>query len=463
MRKETDILKDKIFWLLLIFFCIYILGNIGTGSLTTWDEAVYANISKNILKTGNWIVLHQGASPWFDKPPVYMWCTALFYNVFGISEFSTRLTSGIFGIATLVLTYLFVKKIGGKNTAILACLLLAATPSYLHFAKMGMLDVTLTFFITLMIYFFWTGREKPVYLMWSGLVLSLAYLTKGFAAFLGPIIIFFYCVFSGQLRLIIKPQFITGMIVSFLIIIGWHLIQYVLAGPAALNNYFGFHVFKRTVTTLEGHAGGPNFYQKVIFNKNKPWSVAAYASLAYLSWLVIKDKDRRAVLILSWITCTFMLYTVVKTKLNWYIVPIYPALAVSSAIFIERLFRGRIVIGVIFLILTGMLVQVPVSWAFKLDFNPDVKAAGIYAKKLWENGADIYMTGEDDSGLFYIDFARELNKNTYRSLAAEKNKDIYCAASPSIIKEKAGEYGLHYQPVYESRRISLYKLRAGNI
>src|SRR3989338_2980517 len=104
--RET-ILKDKIFWLLLIFASIYILGNIGTGSLTTWDEAVYANISKSILRTGNWLVLYQDDSPWFDKPPLYIWSTALLYKLLGINEFATRLTSSLFGIATILLIYIF--------------------------------------------------------------------------------------------------------------------------------------------------------------------------------------------------------------------------------------------------------------------------------------------------------------------------------------------------------------------
>ncbi len=396
MQKSAKL--DISFWLLAILSAIYILGNIGTGSLTTWDEAVYANISRGLLDTNNWLMLHQGKTPWFDKPPLYMWCTALFYKIFGVNEFSTRLTSGLFGIATVMLVYIFVKRIGDKSMALLAALLLLAAPHYLHYSKMGMMDVTLTFFITLMVYLFWRGQEKPSYLFWSGLALLFAYLTKGIAAITGPVIIFMYCLFSGNLRLLAKWQFLAGILLSLAGIIAWHFGQYLAAGPAAVENYFGFHIFKRAMTVVEGHTGGINFYQKVVFNKNKPWSVLFYASSAYMFWLAMKNKDRRAILIISWIAVVYLICTVVRTKLHWYVMPIYPALAVSSAIFIGSFFKNRFLNFILAVILLGMLTQVPISWAFKLDFNAKAKEAALSSREL---------PYEDDGTIFYTKSAKK--------------------------------------------------------
>jgi len=394
VRKLTE---DNSFWLLAIFAAAYILCNIGTGSLTTWDEAVYANISGNILKTGDWLILHQGQNQWFDKPPLYMWCTAIFYKIFGINEFSVRLTSALFGIATILLVYIFVKKLVNQKAAMLAALLLLAAPQYLHYSKMGMMDVTLTFFITLMIYLFWMGRERPSYLFWSGATLLFAYFTKGFGAIFGPVILFAYCLFSGELRLLIKREFILGISISILGIFAWHLTQYLLAGPDAINNYFGFHIVKRTTTTLEGHYGGLNFYQKAIFNKNKPWSVLYYASLAYALWLMIKNRDKKAILVIAWVAVVYAVCSIVRTKLHWYIMPVYPALAISSAVLLERFFKERLFPLILAFLMSGLLIQVPVSYAFKLDFNPRVKDAALHSKQL---------AYEDDGTMFYYETVR---------------------------------------------------------
>jgi len=387
--------KDKIFWLLAIFAAIYIIGNIGTGSLATWDEALYANISANMIKTGDWLVMHDRPDkPWFDKPPLYMWCTAFFYNIFGISEFSVRFTSALFGLATVLLVYSFIKKIYDQHAALLAALLLLASPHYLHFSKMGMMDVMLTFFTTLMIVLFWMGQDRPSCLFWSGIALLFAYLAKGFAAIAGPAVIFFYCLFSGNLRLLIKRQFTIGALISIAFILCWHLVQYFFSGPDAIKSYFGFHIFERATTSLEGHGGGLNFYQKVIFNKNKPWGVLFYGSFLYMLWLMVRDRDKRAILVISWIAVVFTICSVVQTKLHWYIMPIYPALAIASAVTLEKFFRNKAFYVILSVVLLGMLIQVPVSWAFKLDFNQKAKAAALRSEKL---------PYEDNGSMFYYD------------------------------------------------------------
>lgn len=450
--------KDKIFWLLLIFASIYILGNIGTGSLSTWDEALYANISRNIIKTGDWLVMRQGTKPWFDKPPLYMWCTAIFYKILGVSEFSTRLTSGIFGIATVMTLYLFAKKMSNKITALFAGLILLALPHYVHFSKLGMMDVPVTFFTVLTMYLFWLGQEKEKYLFYSGALVGLAYLMKGFAGLLGPVIIVFYSIFSKNIRLMFKQQFLWGIAASFLIIFSWHLIQFRLVGPIALKEYFGFHIYQRATSVLESHNGGINFYQKVIFNKNIPWSVMIYASLLYTVWMPFKYKDKNAILILSWVIAAYLLYTLVRTKLNWYVMPIYPALALSSACFLTRFLKGKALYLSSVIILSIMLVQVPLSMAFNLDFTPDVKKVSALSKELYQKGNGIYMIGGNDSELFYCDFAKVLDKDLYQSLIERGKKSMYCIILPELLKEKKEEYNFDCEPIYESKRTSFYKL-----
>lgn len=455
---HESISKDKIFWLLLIFASIYILGNIGTGSLSTWDEALYANISRNIIKTGDWLVMRQGAKPWFDKPPLYMWCTAVFYKILGVSEFSTRLTSGLFGIATVMVLYLFAKKMADKITASFAGLILLALPHYIHFSKLGMMDVPITFFTVLTIYLFWLGQEKEKYLFYSGALVGLAYLMKGFAGFLGPVIIVFYSIFSKNIRLMFKRQFLWGIAAAFLIIFSWHLIQFRLVGPIALKEYFGFHIYQRAASVLDSHGGGINFYQKVIFNKNIPWSVMIYASLFYIAWRSLKSKDKNAILLLSWVAAAYLLYSLVKTKLHWYIMPIYPAMALSSAIFLRAFLKNKILYFSLAVVLLVMLAQVPLSRAFNLDFTPDVKRVSLLSEGLYRRGNDIYMIGGNDSELFYCDFAKVLDKDLYQSLIEQGKKGIYCIILPELLKEKKEEYNFDYEPIYESKRTSLYKI-----
>ncbi|MFH0732492.1 MAG: glycosyltransferase family 39 protein [Candidatus Omnitrophota bacterium] len=456
---KESIFKDKVFWLLLIFASIYILGNIGTGSLSTWDEAIYANISTNMLNGGNWVKLHYINDPWFDKPPLYMWATTCFYKIFGRTEFSTRLTSGLFGIAAIMLVYIFIKMFGAARSAIIAPLLLLATPHFEHFSKAGTMDVAMAFFILLMIYFFWKGENNHKYLFYSGAVLGLAYLMKGFAAFLGPIIIFLYCIVSGNWRYLFKKHFIAGILVGFAIIFGWHLLQYIYIGPQAIKEYFGLHIFQRAAHGIQEHTGGLNFYQKAIFNKNKPWSILMYLSVFYVLWQAIRHKDKKALLLCCWITATYVLYTAVKTKLHWYIMPIYPALALSSALFVERFFKGMAFRILLAVILIGMVIQVPISWAFKLDFNPEVKEVSGYARKLHLKGEKVYLYGISYCETFYCDFAEILSRQSYDRIVNEGIHDAYCVMQPRFLEETSLTYNFDYAPISVSDRIALYKIK----
>ena len=158
-------IRDKAFWIILIFASIYILGNIGSGSLTTWDEGVYACVSKEMATDGDWLIPHHMGKPWFDKPPLYMWVTGVFYRFFGINEFSTRLGSGIFGILSVMLVYIFVKEIISRRAAMFSAIMLLGMPHFLNFSKAGTMDVSITFFILLMIYFFWKGQNQKIFLL----------------------------------------------------------------------------------------------------------------------------------------------------------------------------------------------------------------------------------------------------------------------------------------------------------
>ncbi|MDP3791551.1 MAG: glycosyltransferase family 39 protein [Candidatus Omnitrophota bacterium] len=451
-------MKDNIFWLLLIFASVYILGNIGTGSLSTFDEAIYANISRNIVKTGDWLVMRQGEKLWFDKPPLYMWCTAVFYKIFGVSEFSTRLTSGILGVASVLLLYLFGKKLADKMTGLLSALILLAFPHYIHFSKMGMMDVPVAFFTLLTLYLFWLGAQKEKYLFYSGAILCVSYLLKGFAAFLPLLVIIVYAVLSKDIRLVLRRQFLLGTAVAFSVIFIWHLAQFLLTGPAALKGYFGFHIFQRATSVLEGHKGGLDYYIRVIFKKNMPWSIMIFASVFYAAYGCFKDRDKRLVFLLSWVLVTLFLYSAVRTKLQWYIMPIYPALALLSAFLLKRFLTKKLLYVALIVILAGMLAQIPLSWAFKLEYTPDIKKVSALGMELHKAGNDIYMISGNDSEIFYYDFTRELDKSVYQSLISQGKKEIYCIILPDIFKEKKEEYNFDYEPIYESERTLFYKI-----
>ena len=61
---------------------------LGSPRLDSWDEAIYAQVAKEMVSSGDWITPHWNQQEFFQKPPLLIWLTALLFKVFGISEFT---------------------------------------------------------------------------------------------------------------------------------------------------------------------------------------------------------------------------------------------------------------------------------------------------------------------------------------------------------------------------------------
>ena len=162
------------------FFLIFL--GLGGTHLIPWDEAIYAEIAKNIFTTGDYFTLHWWPDElWFEKPPLYMWLVSGLMHLIGVNEWAVRLPSAIFGLGTALTVYLFGKRLYNKTVGFLSAFVLLTTFQFLYYARTGMLDVTLTFFTTLSIYFYWLAQEYLQKRFWliAGGLLGFAVMTKG--------------------------------------------------------------------------------------------------------------------------------------------------------------------------------------------------------------------------------------------------------------------------------------------
>ena len=123
-------------WLILTA-AFALLWKLGAGSLAAWDEAIYAQVSKEIAQGSDWLTLHWEYKPWFEKPPLLMWVTALFYRLFGISEFWARVPSALSGIALIGVTYSIGKSAYDKWVGFLATVVLLTCYHFISFSRFG--------------------------------------------------------------------------------------------------------------------------------------------------------------------------------------------------------------------------------------------------------------------------------------------------------------------------------------
>jgi 4-amino-4-deoxy-L-arabinose transferase-like glycosyltransferase len=394
-------LRDIVVLILIAGFVI--LWNLGTGSLLSWDEAVYAQVSKEILKSNNYIDLTWAGRPWSDKPPLYMWMTVIFYKMFGVNEFAVRLFSAFCGIGTVIVTYLLAFKLYSRRAAFAASLILVSTLHFIWASKVGMLDAALTFFISLSLYWFIVGTERKIFLFLSALVFGCAFLTKGFGALLIPIILTAYVLITGKTKLAHEPALWAGLSIVLVLVGFWHFMAIIHYGKEFIAGYVTKHLFSRIGQAVDGHTGTIFTYLKVISNKGRPWGIMFFFITPFALWEFFKKKGKSEhALPLIWVFTTMVVFSAVKTKLNWYIVPIYPAISILMGWGMDKALNKKTIIAVILCFIASLSYLVLEKHVFNLDYSHETKKLALFAKEKISDKDRIYIYGGDPAVRFYF-------------------------------------------------------------
>lgn len=206
---------------------------LGQSSLVSWDEAWYAEIARNILRSGDIFNLSFNGKSYYDHPPVGFWAMALSFSLFGVNEFTARLPSATFGFITLILVYLLGKKLFNRTVGFCASLSLSSAFWFIYRSRSGNLDITLTMFFVLTIYLAILAAERTKFLI--PFLISLALLLQvktGIPLVILPsLVIIFWKNKIYSIKKIYKP------LMFFIILAGcWILVQ-IFNNPAYLERY----------------------------------------------------------------------------------------------------------------------------------------------------------------------------------------------------------------------------------
>src|SRR5262249_52381202 len=137
---------------LCVLAALLLLWRLDQGSLSDWDEAVYAQAAKEMVQGEDWLTLHYGYKVWMDEPPLLVWLTAIFFQLFGVNEFWSRAASGFSGVGLIIVTYLVGKLVYDKWVGFFAALILLTSYHFTRYSRAGMTDIMLTLFTFLAIY-----------------------------------------------------------------------------------------------------------------------------------------------------------------------------------------------------------------------------------------------------------------------------------------------------------------------
>jgi len=376
--------------LLLVFY------RLGEGSLHDWDEAIYAQVAKEMFRSGTWMTLTWNGAPFFHKPPLYFWLTALTYKIIGVNELAARLWPATFGFGVVVLTFILGVRLRSWFVgAIAALLLLVVDRSYyghwwnfLSLSRVGMLDSTLTFWIMLAVLGVWQAGRQRAMIIWLGLPVGLAMMTKAWPGFLAALI-------PGVFWLVAKPRrsspiafWAAATLLAALVISPWHLYQYSLHGTPFLHEYVGINLTGRVFQSFEGNTGGPLHYLDVLRRGLSIWGYLWPLAYVWAAWQAGVRGDRRAWLLLAWITVPLLLFSLAQTKLGWYISMTYPAIALLLGLALAELLTERLALALVAMVTVVCCLRLPIP----AEGSRDVKQFALQATQSLPPEAPIYVS-----------------------------------------------------------------------
>ena len=136
MKFELTLTQRGMFWALLIFTMLIRLLSLGSYPLADTTEARYGEIARLMAETGDWITpqIHQGV-PFWGKPPLSTWLSAISIRILGANEFAIRLPSFLIAVTVLALVYSLALRQRGRDFALVATVGLAT--SVIFFVSSG--------------------------------------------------------------------------------------------------------------------------------------------------------------------------------------------------------------------------------------------------------------------------------------------------------------------------------------
>lgn len=339
---------------LLFFGLIYLGFDIWAFPLISPDEPRYAETAREMLENGDWIVPYCDYSFRFHKPVLFYWLEAISFKAFGLNEFAARLPSVLSGLGLTWLAYLIGNLHGFGITAALITL---SSLEVFIVSKLSITDMSLCFFISAAIAFFYIGyvkisfnRQKFAFKdrissLWftsSMVMMALGVLCKGPVAIVIPVAtITLFLFLKRDLKEFFSntwTELLKGFILFLLIVLPWYIAVHIQTDGAFTKEFFLSHNIDRFTKVHSGHDAPIWYYIPVVAIGFIPWIfflIQSIFSFDYSSNInVNSEKAKKAqthIFCLIWSIMVFGFFTIAQTKLPTYIVFIYLPLSIIVA------------------------------------------------------------------------------------------------------------------------------------
>jgi 4-amino-4-deoxy-L-arabinose transferase-like glycosyltransferase len=310
------------------------LGTLANRPLFNPDEGRYAEIPREMLSGGDWVIPHLNGLDYIEKPPLQYWATAVTYRFLGVSEFSARLYSALTALATVVLMGLLAARLGGAGAGWRAAAVLSGMFMFVVLGQLMTLDMSLTFWMTASLAGFLLAQRTEAtergWMLFAWATAALGVLTKGLvAAAIPAAVLVIYSLYSRDFSPWRKLHLKLGLPLFLGITVPWHWLA-----AQRLDDFLQFYFirehFARYLTPIAERQEPWWFFGWVFLAGTVPWTVPALRVLAS-GWRSPRGQFSPTLFLWIWIVFICVFFSLSDSKLMPYILPAMPALAVLIA------------------------------------------------------------------------------------------------------------------------------------
>lgn len=341
--------------------------------LASPDEGRYTEIPREMLAYSDMVTPRLNDMPYFYKPPMFYWMQAAAIKAFGINQFSARFANSMMAIFGICATYCAARALYSRRAGLMSAAFLATFLLYYALGQIVTLDMAVSVFIAAAMFCFIVALKRSG--VWRGVLIvlffalsALAVMTKGLIGVLIPAAVI--CIFAiligpfnflSRLRKSDAIWILFGLAVFFAIALPWHILA-TQANPAYAEaegifskkwdgqGFFWYYIIHehilRYIDAETSMRAQPFWFFFVMVPVGLiPWLVflpRATMDTFKGGWNNLRKNNPEIIFFWVWICFIILFFSISRSKLVPYIIPVYPAFAALFAFWLSKNWSAKI-------------------------------------------------------------------------------------------------------------------------
>lgn len=327
------------FWAILLIASLLFFGHFRCP-LQEPQESRYAEIPRQMLAEGRWIVPVLHGQPYLDKPPLLYWLVMASYRIFGVEDWAARLVPCVAGWLCVLVTYGWGRRVAGPRAALAGALVLCLSPRFIQLARLLVMDGLLGLEVAVG----WAachlalheGRLRRAWWLLSAIAAGLGVLTKGPVALLLIAVPVLMYQFLDTRAARFGWRAWTAYVAIVTAVAGpWYLLV-MCREPGFAGYFFWEHNVRRFVEPFD-HVQPVWFYVPTLFLGLFPWTLLLPALAVFVGSRARQRPAALGFFLLAFAWC-LVFFSLAGCKRPYYLLPAMPPLALALGCYLDAAF-----------------------------------------------------------------------------------------------------------------------------